>query len=125
MYGEQLVGGNGSTAAVAKILFPALPVAGTTVTINGTIFTFGTDFFGTQTRVQNGPSTFTDRDKAALVANLANKIRTTNGLGFAAYPEGPVLWLVALAAGTAANSWALSTNNSAAITVPATFSGGA
>jgi hypothetical protein len=125
MYNDILVASNG-VAASAEVLFPELPSPGDTVTINGTVFTSGidADFYGRLTEVQSGPAVFTDRDQAALVANLANKIRATNGLGFTAYPEGPVLWIVALAAGTAANAWTLSTSNSTAITVPATFSGG-
>lgn len=125
MFNPQAVGANGVPAS-AKILFPVLPTAGDTVTINGTVFTFGVnaDFYGRKTRTQNGPAPFTDRDQAALVTNLANKIQATNGLGFMAYAEGPVLWVVATTTGTAANAWALSTSNSTAITVPATFSNG-
>lgn len=124
MYGDISVGSTTGLAASAKILFPALPTAGDTITINGVVYTFGTDFFGYKTRTQNGPAPFTDRDQAALVANLADKIRSQNGNGFTAYPEGPTLWIVAIGLGTTANAWALSTSNSAAITVPATFSGG-
>jgi hypothetical protein len=125
MYGEQSVGAVAGLAAQAKILFPALPAVGDTVTFNGTTFTFGTDFFGHNTLTNTGAALFTDRDKAALASNLANKIRSQNGLGFTAYAEGPVLWLVALLVGTDPNAWTCSTTNSSAFTVPATFSGGA
>lgn len=127
MYQDISVGAGTGVAAQAKILFPAQPASGDTVVFNGTTFTYGIthDFYTPGTPELTGPPIWSDRDKADLAANLANKIRATAGLGFAAYPEGPTLYLVATNTGTGPNSYTCTTSNSTAFTVPATFSGGA
>ncbi len=119
------VGAASGSAAQAKILFPVLGAAGDTITINGYVFTLGTDFQSRAVPSNTSPAAFNDRAQAATAASLANAIRTRGGLGFTAYAEGPVLYVVSLATGTGANSWAVSTSNSTAFTVPSTFSGGA
>jgi hypothetical protein len=123
MFGGINVGDNPGTPASAQITCTSLPAVGDTVTINGTTFTFGTDFTGEATPVLNGPQFFTDRDQAAVMSNFAKAINSRNGLGFAAFNIGPDLYVVAQGIGTAANSWVLSKTGTA-FTVPSTFSGG-
>jgi phage tail sheath gpL-like len=126
MYQDISVGASAGVAAQAKILFPAAPTVGNTVTINSVVYTYGiaNDFYTPGTPDLNAFPIWSDRDKAALAANLANKIRNTGGLTFTAYAEGPVLWVVARYTGTGPNSWTLATSNTSAFTVPGTFSGG-
>lgn len=117
--------------AVATVTFAGTPIAGNTLTINGVVYTFGTDwgsrFAGTFT--PNYVPGSSVRDLAELINGVDDQGRGSltilpNATIFAR-AAGNKLLLFAREPGIAGNSYTLSTNNSAAFVVSgATFSGG-
>lgn len=117
--------------AVATVTFVGTPAAGNTLTINGVVYTFGTDwgsrFSGSFT--PNYVPGSSVRDLAELINGVDDQGRGSlallpNATVFAR-AAGNKLLLFAREPGTAGNSYTLSTNNSAAFVVSgATFSGG-
>lgn len=117
--------------AVASVTFLNPAITGNTLTINGVIYTFGTDwgsrFSGTFT--PNYVPGSSVRDLAELINGVDDQGRGSlailpNATVFAR-AAGSKLLLFAREPGTAGNSYTLSTNNSAAFVVSgATFSGG-
>lgn len=90
--------------ATAKVTILAVPVNGTTVTIGGTTFTYGTDFGG--------------RDVRKVAENLAVFINSPIGTDFTsvvrkyyAEPRGNVVVLIATEPGATGNSIGLTTSN--------------
>lgn len=117
--------------AVASVTFLNPASTGNTLTINGVVYTFGTDwgsrFSGTFT--PNYVPGSSVRDLAELINGVDDQGRGSlallpNATVFAR-AAGNKLLLFAREPGTAGNSYTLSTNNSAAFVVSgATFSGG-
>lgn len=117
--------------AVASVTFLNPAITGNTLTINGVVYTFGTDwgsrFSGTFT--PNYVPGSSVRDLAELINGVDDQGRGSlallpNATVFAR-AAGSKLLLFAREPGTAGNSYTLSTNNSAAFIVSgATFSGG-
>lgn len=109
--------------ATLRVQIGALPSVGNTLTIDSVVYTFGTDFFGEDsiTIAQN------------LAAAIATPLTARNSAtqvpapvkSVTAYAYGPYTTVIATVPGTAGNSLAASTNNSAAFILSgATFAGG-
>jgi phage tail sheath gpL-like len=110
--------------ATATVTLAAMPVNGNTVTIAGVVYTFGVDFTGIdQYEIAKSLVAVINADPDCERNPVPNTqpIKNCYALFY-----GRVVRLIATFPGTAGNSLALSTNNSAAFVVSgATFTGGA
>lgn len=109
--------------AAASVTVLRVPAAGKTVTVNGTVFTMGTDFHGRnvwELAQALAASVNADRGELNLQPMVGSPVKS-----FYAFALGTVVWLIATVPGTGGNSFALTTNDSASFTVSgANFSGG-
>lgn len=113
------------TPAFAWVKVLNVPPVGTTITINGDVYTFGTDFFG------NSAAQVLRSLVSAVRAdqNEANEVAPTNVNFFRAYYSqfsGSYCVLFAVVPGPGGNALTLATSNPSVITISGgTFTGGA
>ena len=112
--------------ATATVTFTRVPAAGATITVNGVVATYQTDFSSRGLNVADVAESF-----AAWVNGSPDGYKSTHtatnptGTFYAVY-YGNVVRLVSRLPGAAGNAYTLATSDSATITVSAaTFAGGA
>lgn len=107
--------------AYGYITIKSVLAAMDTITIDGTVFTFGTDFSGTV------PSRIAQGLCAAINADISVQELNTTMLPvrtFAAIYYQNTVFIYATAPGTLGNGIAMSTSNTAAVTIDANLAGG-
>jgi hypothetical protein len=109
--------------AWATVQFKSIPSSGDTVTIAGTVFTYGTDFSGAVSPVRAAEAL-----KAAINSDIEYSYANTTKQPirtFSAWYYNDTVFVYATAPGTAGNAMTLATSNSAAINISgATFANG-
>lgn len=114
---------SGGAAASATVTFGSLPVAGTTITVNGVVFTAR----ATTATMANAREFYVGTTTSACATNFAAAVNSAMDAALndisANSVSGNVVYLVASSYGTAGNAYTLSTTSTATLS-GATFSGG-